>query len=210
MQRKGVLLAATVVLVATLGGCAAYVNVPAIGGDTVAAHETNWRYVADAMAVGANAVVVDRPINRPFLVVLPKGSTVLTYNRVLPQLGANATWLGPDAAGEASPVDPAATAATAPASKAALDVIVPPPATMPVDRPVVDVRQVRIRGWTAQIDVVRPLDGDQPQGVHQVVTAYLKWDPVSHWQAEQIRAWRTSVDTALIRSPYAETPESVR
>ncbi|MCX5659526.1 MAG: hypothetical protein NTW19_07355 [Planctomycetota bacterium] len=187
---------------ASLGGCATYVNIPAIGGDGVAAHDTNWNYVADAMAAATNAVVADHPINKPFIVLLPKGSTVMTYNRVLPQLGEHATWLGPELTG----------AATAPAkgAKSDAEVIVPPPAVMPVDRPVLDVNQVRIRGWTAQIDIVRPFDYDQPEGVKQVVTAYMKWDPVSHWQIEQLRVWRTSVETALRKAPYAEPAEGSR
>ena len=46
--------------------------------------------------------------------------------------------------------------------------------------------------------------------IHQVVTAYMKWDPVSHWQIEQLRVWRTSVETALRKAPYAEPAEGSR
>lgn len=206
---RGLVAMVSVLGLASLGGCATYVNVPEIGGDTVAAHDVNWNYVADAMVVAANAVIADRPINRPFLVVLPKGSTVLTYNRVLPKLGENATWLGPELSGVP---DAGKDAEKDPKSKAKSDAttIVPPPATMPVDRPVIDINQVRIRGWTAQIDIIRPWNADQPEGVRQVVTTDLKWDPVSHWQVEQLRVWRTSVDTALRRSPFVESGEGTR
>ncbi len=178
-----------------LAGCAAYVNVPALTGDT-ADHNPNGEYAVPAIPVAIKAALGDQPIDHPFLVVLPKGAAEATYNLVLAQVGPNATWVGPDAAGPT----------TAPAPGGGVMLITPTAAPLPSDRAVIEVAQIRIRGWSGQIDVVRPTDLSQIHGSRELVTVYMKWDPVSHWQSVLVRPWRTIVETALKMSADAGEP----
>ncbi len=62
--------------------------------------------------------------------------------------------------------------------------------------PVLEVKRIRIRGQDAQVDIVRPLHGDQ-KDVSQVVTATLKWHPLQGWVTQRLRAWELSTDDAM-------------
>lgn len=74
--------------------------------------------------------------------------------------------------------------------------------------PTLDVRQVFIRGWKAQVDVVRPVSTGQPTGLQQLNTVYLKYDPVANWYVDGIRVWRLSVEDALLQSrPTVDSPK---
>ena len=74
--------------------------------------------------------------------------------------------------------------------------------------PTLDVRQIFIRGWKAQVDVVRPVSPGQPNGLQQLTTVYLKYDPVANWYIDGIRVWRLSVDQALLQSrPTVDSPK---
>lgn len=48
------------------------------------------------------------------------------------------------------------------------------------------VEQIRIRGWDAQVDVLKPATGN----VQQVVTVYLRNAPTAGWTVERTRTWR--------------------
>lgn len=52
--------------------------------------------------------------------------------------------------------------------------------------PIVAVQEVRIRGVTAEVDVVCP----SPSGRDQLMTAYLRWEPLSGWRVRRVRTWR--------------------
>jgi hypothetical protein len=68
--------------------------------------------------------------------------------------------------------------------------------------PVVEVRELRIRGSEAQVDVIRPWDFNAADAGRQVATVYLSWDPVSQWQADRVVGWHISVEDALRRSEH--------
>jgi len=74
-------------------------------------------------------------------------------------------------------------------------------------QPVVEVREIRIRGSSAQVDVIRPWDPGDPSGYQQLVTVELSWDPITHWQTDRVAGWRTSVDKALRTKPYEPPPD---
>lgn len=62
---------------------------------------------------------------------------------------------------------------------------------------VVEVKEIRIRGSQAAVDIIRPWDFQEPDAGRQLVTVDLDWDPVSKWQAERVVSWHTSVEKAL-------------
>jgi hypothetical protein len=80
----------------------------------------------------------------------------------------------------------------------------------PEGAPFMEIRQVRIRGSNAEVDIIRPFSVADPEGFQHVVTVTLKWDAVAKWQAERLRAWRTSVDRAMRHRSYDTTEEPVR
>lgn len=63
--------------------------------------------------------------------------------------------------------------------------------------PTLDVRQVYVRGWKAHTDIIRPANAAQPNGVQQLVTVYLRYDPVAGWYLDSVRTWRVDVREAL-------------
>ena len=73
------------------------------------------------------------------------------------------------------------------------------------DLPILDVRQIRIRGQQARVDVVRPLNSHDPVDLaEQVVTAELFWHPLQGWLIRRIRAWRLPVSDVLRLSVVSE------
>lgn len=65
----------------------------------------------------------------------------------------------------------------------------------------IDVRQVRVRGNMAEVDVLAPGRG----GVPRLVTISLNWVPFSGWSAEGVRTWRAGAQDVLLR-PEANAP----
>jgi len=51
---------------------------------------------------------------------------------------------------------------------------------------IVFAKGVRIRGYEAEVDIARPV-GD---GVDQLVTVYLDWQPLKGWEAFRLHVWR--------------------
>jgi len=144
----------------------------------VAQHNPNTDTVEEISIIAARAVLADNPIKGPFRVVLPKGTLQETYERAVPRISA-------DAVGSAATTQPFEQAG-----------------------PVIDVRQIRIRGWRASVDVIRPISPANPDAGQQVVTVDLKHDVIAGWGVESMRTWRTSVDKALLQSPYnPENPQ---
>ena len=75
------------------------------------------------------------------------------------------------------------------------------------DAPTIEVRQVRIRGRLAEVDIVRPASVGGPL---QLVTVYLNWEPIAGWQSSRLRYWRVPVEEALRKSAgevEAATPQ---
>jgi hypothetical protein len=65
-------------------------------------------------------------------------------------------------------------------------------------RKIVSVRQVRVRGWYAQADVVHP--GVRPDDPPHLVTVSLRWEWFKGWQPQGVKQWRIPVDDALKQS----------
>ena len=65
-------------------------------------------------------------------------------------------------------------------------------------RPVVSVRQVRVRGWYAQADVVHP--GTRADDPPHLVTVSMRWEWFKGWQPQHLKHWRIPVDDALKQS----------
>ena len=55
---------------------------------------------------------------------------------------------------------------------------------------VLEVEQIRVRGTSAEVDVIRPRNGD----VRQRVTVELSRPPFSKWAADRIYVWRGRVE----------------
>lgn len=68
------------------------------------------------------------------------------------------------------------------------------------DIPLVEVKEVRIRGLSAQVDIVRPTS-PTVGAPGQVVTVYLQQNPVTGWHVEQVRIWRANVQDVLTPTP---------
>ena len=67
----------------------------------------------------------------------------------------------------------------------------------------VHVRQVRVRGTSAQVDVVYPR-GD---GMHQFMTLHMKQRWVNRFEVEQTRLWRIHVQVPEPQYPLFEQEE---
>ena len=66
------------------------------------------------------------------------------------------------------------------------------------DLPILEVKQLRIRGQDASVDIVRATTAHLESGSpNQVVTVDLKWHPLQGWLTQRIRGWRLAVDDVL-------------
>ena len=73
--------------------------------------------------------------------------------------------------------------------------------------PTLELRQIRIRADRAEVDIIRPADPSNYQGPGQLVTVYLKRDPLGGWHAKRLHAWRASVEQTLpTHTPTESTP----
>ena len=75
----------------TASGCNpyTYINIPEQDGD-LARHNPNSPTVRQLESVALNALLARSPIDGPFMVVLPQGSDILSYERVLPTVSDRA------------------------------------------------------------------------------------------------------------------------
>jgi len=142
-----------------LAGCASYVNIPPMEGDT-AFHDPNTKVVRSVMGGALAYVMEQRPIERSYQVILPVGTTPMTYAELLSRLGDNAMWSSDG---------------------------------VTKDVPIVAVSQVRVRGTSAEVDVVRPTFSNDLKQSGQTVTVSLKYDPMGGWVANHIKEWRGDV-----------------
>lgn len=59
---------------------------------------------------------------------------------------------------------------------------------------VVEVREIRIRGNNAEVDVLAP----GPQGLDQLTSVRLSWAPFAGgWQADNMRTWRAGAQNVM-------------
>lgn len=82
---------ALLVAAAGLTGCKTYVNIPPQAGD-IASHDANSKTVRDVMVTAAAAAMAERSIEGPYQVVLPEGTSALTYAAVAARLGDQASY----------------------------------------------------------------------------------------------------------------------
>ncbi|MFW6060263.1 MAG: hypothetical protein ACODAQ_08775 [Phycisphaeraceae bacterium] len=131
----------------------------------IAANDPNARTVRDVETRALQAVLDSGDVPLPVLIQLPGRSDALTYLAVADALGEQV--LIPSDTDE----DGAQPAST------------------------LTIEQVRIRGWDAEVDVLRPASAN----VRQRVTVYLKREPFTGWFVRRQHVWRTRVapDEAL-------------
>jgi len=95
--------------------------------------------------------------------------------------------------------DPPATESPSASARQAVE---PGRAAVPVARPLtgdetlLEIEEIRLRGARGSVDIIRP----GHDGVPQLVTVTLNWDPLKRWEAEGVRVWRVPVEQALTRS----------
>ena len=61
-------------------------------------------------------------------------------------------------------------------------------------------RQMRVRGWYAQADIVRPASFRQIDGPRQLATIWLQWYPFTGWTYKRMYLWSLGVEEALRES----------
>ncbi|MEX2214417.1 MAG: hypothetical protein WD768_09835 [Phycisphaeraceae bacterium] len=156
-----------------LTGCTTYVNIPGQTGD-VASSNPNNKKIAIIEARALKMVIAEsKPAKYVF--ALPAGTNAESYALVQEELGDLAT---------STPPGPVA----------------PPPVEGAGGVPTLEVRQITVRGWYAQVDVVKPSDPANLAAPRQLVTAYLKYAPFDGWYAQEVRTWQFPVDEALQKS----------
>lgn len=72
--------------------------------------------------------------------------------------------------------------------------------------PIIEIRQIRIRGNKAEVDLLRPANVNDLAGPRQLVTVYLHWDLMANWYPRNLHTWlapheRLLPDTTQIAMP---------
>ncbi len=66
------------------------------------------------------------------------------------------------------------------------------------DLPILEVKQLLIRGQDARVNIIRPVNRQAPMGSQeQLATVDLTWHPLQGWLAQRVRDWRLPVEEAL-------------
>ncbi len=81
------------------------------------------------------------------------------------------------------------------ASQLGDDVVMPTDDAEPAST--LTVEQVRIRGWDAEVDALKPVSGN----IRRLVTVYLKHRPMSDWTVKRLRTWRGPVEASDTPTP---------
>ncbi len=150
-------------------GCAPYVNIPPQAGD-VALHNANLATVQDVTIAAVRALLDQQPIVGPYTLVLPRGTSPASYQRVTAALGENAT------------------------------------TEVNAERPIVEVRQLRIRADKAEVDIVTPADRYEPRGQGRLTTVYTTWKPFTGWEVNRLHSWTALVEIEEPAPDYATAP----
>ena len=175
------LLGVTLSLLLTACAPPTYINIPPENGDW-AFSNPNADDVQEMEVVAIRKSLEADPIGGPYEIRLPERTRPETYALVAHALGADAL----------VPGDVPAVALDEDGKVIETEGDVPEVAT-PVslgEFPTVEVRSIRIRGATGQVDLVRP----SPSG-RRMTTVYLEWEAGFGWFAERLRNWRVDPDT---------------
>lgn len=163
-RQRDALLAIGLLVLAALGGCSTYINVPPQGGD-VARNDPNLPTVREIEIKALQGMFSEDPIETPYQIILPHGTSAAHYNVLLGQLDDDhAMW------SIKGPRDGVAH---------------------------IIFRQIRVRGWYAQVDIVRPTSFRQADGPRQLATVWLQWYPGTGWTFKRIYLWSIGVEEAL-------------
>ncbi len=157
-------------VMAVSGGCATYVNIPKQPGD-VAQHNINNDNVRSVCIEAIRGMLSGNPITGRYIIVLPQGASVLTYQIIIANLDEWAT------------------------------------AELDQPAPIIELRQIRIRGNKASVDLIRPANALDMASPGQLVTVDLKWEPLSGWGATHLHAWRAPLNRTMpLDSGTSQTP----
>ena len=178
MRRQFKFIYTTALLLITTA-CTTYVNIPAQPGD-VAVHATDNQTVRQVITESLRAVIQQRSIRGPVAITFPDGVTSRHFIRA-----------SSDTAGlvDAWPID-----ARQPDTTNSVD--------QGLDEQAVglQVRQVRIRGWSAGVDVLIRLDPQQIHTQDQLVTVDLQWHALHGWVVERTRFWHRQMPPPVERN----------
>ena len=150
-------------------GCTTYVNIPAQPGD-VASHNLDDTTVQEVVAGSLRALVSDRSIRGSVAIVLPDGSRTRLFIR--------------DATDINDLIHAWPTAGDQPDESSG---------------PVLEVKQVRVRGWSAGVDVLMRDDPGQLHTRDQLVTVDLRWHALHGWTPERTRLWHRQMPPTIER-----------
>lgn len=68
-----------------------------------------------------------------------------------------------------------------------------------------EVKELRIRGHEAQVDILAPGRGN----INQVTTVYLTWAPFGGWKAERTRTWQAPAQATLPSPGTVASPREI-
>ncbi|MFP4144616.1 MAG: hypothetical protein ACOCTI_02770 [Phycisphaeraceae bacterium] len=192
-------LAAAMTLGVGCGTTPTYVNIPSQRGD-VAGNNPNSSAARKAETAALEAVLAQRAEPGQVAIVLPEGTDLETYQRVIADLGDRAA--APAGIIEELQAEAAAAAAEQAGEDAEDEAEVEEdPAPPAIEIPTVtigqvdaiSVEQIRLRGWDGEVDITRPLDGER----RQLVTVKVNYAPFGGWGALDVRVWQVAPEELL-------------
>ena len=63
--------------------------------------------------------------------------------------------------------------------------------------PIIEIRQIRIRGNKAEVDLLRPTNVNDLASPRQLVTVYLHWALMANWYPRNLHTWLAPHDRLL-------------
>ena len=182
------LLPLLVVILLPLAGCSTslmpptYINIPQQTGD-VAFGNPNAKDVREITVLAVSKALAADPINGPYELLLPAGSTAETYALITHELGpdalvpSNVPAVALDEDGKPIKTEGADAAMAA------------DPPMLLGDFPHLEVRAIRVRSANGEVDLVRPSTSGR-----RMSTVYLGWEAGFGWFADRVRPWRIDPD----------------
>ena len=173
MRRQFKLIGITISVLVMIG-CTTYVNIPPQPGD-VAVHDDDDDTVREVITESLRTVIQQRSIQGPVAIKLPDGRIRRHFIRTtMDTTGLIDVW----------PVDAQA----------------PDDPDMTGNAIGLEVRQIRIRGWSAGVDVLMRLDPQQLHTQDQLVTVDLQWHAMHGWVVDRTRFWHRQMPPPVERN----------
>jgi len=181
--------------------------------DALRAYDLSFDDVVEVQIVALRAMVQNTPVTGRFKLILPTGTTAETYAKVNEALGGNAQYDAPPPPADAKPKaksaakpadegdapaepDPLLLGDPTELEQRAAEAAAQPTGPLPV----IEVKQIRIRGYRAEVDIIRPSDLADPASPRALYTIHEKWAPFDGWIFQRAQLWRIPVEDALERS----------